>query len=231
MSRIGVRFFGAKRTLMKLTNSLLVASVVSSVVALAPSVADAQPGGYYSQPPPGSVLPGGFHNRTNRMIFGFSLGLGSMQDRGDNPPCDERDYGCSPIAGQASFHLGGFIGPRLALMGEIHGNAQTVDVDEFGDTTSVVQAGLLFAAQYWVTPQFWVKGGIGFSRLQLDHSYFGVVEEVPENGLALLAGAGFEVLSAQRFSVDIQGRIMHGSYDYINNSITGFSVGVGINWF
>lgn len=211
---------------MKLMNALL---AVSFLAIAAPSVADAQPGGYYSQPPPGSVLPGGFHNRTGRLIFGFSLGLGAMSDRGGDIECANCDY--SPVAGQASGHIGGFINERLALMGEVHGNGQTLSTDAYGDTTTLVQVGLVFAAQYWATPQLWLKGGIGFSNLQVDHSYYGTIDTLPENGLALLAGIGYEVLSARYFSVDIQGRIFNGTYESVDNSVTGVSVGVGINWF
>ena len=41
----------------------------------------------------------------------------------------------------------------------------------------------------------------------------------------------FELLSARYFSIDLQGRILNGAYDSINNHVTGFSIGVGINWF
>lgn len=210
---------------MKLIPSLLVVSVV----ALAPAVAAAQPGGYYNQPPPNSMFPGGFHNRTGRLIFGGSLGLGTMSDRGGDITCNNCDY--SPIAAEVSGHLGGFINPRLALMGEIQANGQTISQDAYGDTTSLVQVAVMFAAQYWVTPQLWLKGGLGFSHLELDHTYYGTIDSLPENGLAVMASVGYEVLSAQFFSVDLQGRLINGSYNSVDNSVTGATVGVGINWF
>ncbi|MGN6108938.1 MAG: hypothetical protein ACTHU0_27780 [Kofleriaceae bacterium] len=196
----------------------------------APSLAFAQ---YYSQPP-SSQLPGGFHNRQGRIAFGFSLGLGGMNDDFGDIECSGCDY--STLAGQLSVHLGGFIGPRLALMGEIHGNAQTLSSDRYtGETDTLVQTALMIAGQYWVTPQLWVKGGVGFANLQVNRSYYGdgIIDEssVPENGLALMGAVGFELLSARNFSIDLQGRLINGSYDSIDNNITAGSIGIGINWF
>lgn len=221
---------------MKPIKSLL---VLALVLPLAPTDALAQPGGYYSQPPPNSQLPGGFHNRTGRLIFGFNLGLGGMSDRGGDIECTNCDYGT--LSGQAAGHIGGFVGPRLALMGELQGNIQTLSSDSrTGDTTTLVQSGLVVAAQYWVTPQLWIKGGIGFANIRVDRSYYGdgIIDEstVPKNGLAILGAIGYEVFSARYFSVDVQGRLLNGSYDgetggIQDNSITAGSIGVGVNWF
>ena len=214
---------------MKPTKSLLVLAFL-----LAPGVAAAQ--GYYGSGPgyssaPSTQLPGGFHNRQGRIMFGGNLGLGGMHDDIGDIDC----YNCSDISVQVAGHIGGFIGPRLALMGELQANAQTLEVDAFGGTETLVQSALMIAAQYWVTPQLWVKGGIGFANLQVNWSAYGDgitdASTQPENGLALLGAVGFELLSARNFSVDLQGRLLNGSYDGINNSVTGLSVGVGLNWF
>ena len=194
---------------------------------LFPSVAFAQ---YYAPPP--SSHPGGFHYRGGRLIFGGSLGLGGMEDNGGEIQCDN----CAAVAGQIAGHIGGFVGPRLALMGELQGNFQTLSSDRFtGDTEVLTQGALMFAAQYWVTPQLWLKGGIGFASLQVDRSYYGdgIIDEstIPENGLALMGAVGFELLSAPRFSVDLQGRLINGSYDQIDYNITALSIGLGINFF
>jgi hypothetical protein len=196
---------------------------------LFPSVAFAQ---YYSAPPPNSQLPGGFHNRTGRLIFGGSIGLGGMKDSGNDIDCTN----CSAVSGQLAGHLGGFIGPRLALMGELQANFQTLSSDRFtGDTEVLTQGALLIAAQYWLTPQLWIKGGIGFASLQVDRSYYGdgIIDEssIPETGLALLGAIGFELLSARYLSIDLQGRILDGSYNSAGYNITAASIGIGVNWF
>jgi len=186
--------------------------------------------GYYGQPP-ASQLPGGFHNRQGRLIFGFNVGLGAMNDAVGDINCSN----CSDISGELGGHIGGFIGPRFALLGELQGNAQTLSADTGGGTETLVQSALMIAGQYWVTPQLWIKGGIGFANLRVDWSAYGdgIVDasSQPENGIAILGAAGYELMSARNFSVDIQGRLLNGSYDRINDNITALSVGVGINFY
>jgi hypothetical protein len=203
---------------------------------LAPGVAAAQGyyggsgPGYYNQPQQ-QQNPGGFHQRQGRLLFGASVGLGAMNDDVGDIDCTN----CSDLSLQGALHVGGFIGPRLALMGEVQGNAQTLAVDSGGGTETLVQSALMIAAQYWVTPQLWVKGGIGFANLRVDWSAYGDgiidAQTAPENGVALLGAVGYEVMSARNFSVDIQGRLINGSYDAIDNNVTALSVGVGLNWY
>jgi hypothetical protein len=210
-------------------------TLVMLAFLLAPGVAAAQ--GYYGGSGPGQYsqpstqLPGGFHNRTGRLIFGVNLGLGAMNDDVGDIECAN----CSAVSGELAGHVGGFIGPRFALMGELQGNAQTLSADTGGGSETLVQTALMIAGQYWLTPQLWIKGGIGFANLRVDWSAYGdgIVDAStqPENGVALLGAAGYELLSARNFSVDLQGRLINGSYDSINNNITAVSIGVGINWF
>ncbi len=216
---------------MKLAKSLVVAAAL-----LAPAVACADyyggrgggGPGYYNNPQT-TQLPGGFHNRMNRLIYGVSLGLGGMKENGEKVECSNCDY--SPVAGVGSLHVGGFVGPRLALMGEVQANVQTIATDGY-DSEALVQSTLMFAAQYWITPQLWVKGGIGFANVQVDHSNWdGTAVEPIDNGMALMGAVGFEVFSARYFSVDIQGRLLNGAYKGIDNSITAGSIGIGVNWF
>ena len=202
---------------------------------LAPGLAAAQ--GYYGGSGPGQYsapstqLPGGFHNRQGRLMFGVNLGIGGMHDDVGDIECSN----CSAFSGQLAGHLGGFIGPRFALMGELQGNAQTLSADTGGGSETLVQSALMIAGQYWLTPQLWIKGGIGFANLRVDWSAYGdgIVDAStqPENGVALLGAVGYELMSARNFAIDLQGRLINGSYDSINNNITALSVGVGINWY
>jgi hypothetical protein len=221
---------------MKPTKMLL----VLAFMLLVPAVASAQGygrrggGGYYNNQPPTYQLPGGFWNRQGRMTFGGSIGLGGMSDRFGDVECTDCDY--NPVSGMIEGHIGGFLGPRLALLGEVQVNGQTVSSNSStGDTTTLVQSALMVAAQYWITPQLWIKGGIGFANLRLERSYYGdgIVDEssIPENGMALMGAVGYELLSARYFSIDIQGRLINGAYKGIDNTVTGGSIGVGINWF
>lgn len=225
---------------MKPTKSLLVLAALT----FAPAVATAQ--GYYGRPagppPPGpgfygnqasNQLPGGFWNRQGRIIFGGTLGLGHMNDDFGDVECAQCSY--SPISAMGAVHLGGFLTPRFALMGEAQVNVQQVEEDTFGGSTTLVMSGLMLAGQYWLTPQLWIKGGLGFANLQLEYSAYGdgIVDDSskPEHGTAIMAAIGYELYSAHRFSIDLEGRVMNGSFKGIDNNVTGGTIGVGVNWF
>lgn len=213
---------------------------VLAFMLLVPTVASAQGygrrgggGGYYNSQPPTYQLPGGFWNRQGRLTFGGSLGLGGMSDRFGDIECTDCTY--NPLSAMVEGHIGGFIGPRLALLGEVGVNGQTVDARAGGETTTLIQSTLMIAAQFWVTPQLWIKGGIGFANLRLETSYYGdgIVDEssIPENGMAIMGAVGYELLSARYFSIDLTGRLVNGAYKGIDNTVTGATIGVGINWY
>lgn len=217
---------------MKLNKSGLL--LAAALLPLAVSTASAQPGyspgpgpGYYANPA-ATQHPGGFHNRNGRLIFGLSFMLGHMSDN-EGEIAGDSSVNYSTLSGGVSGHIGGFVGPRLALMAEVQGNAVTLATDGYDDIT-LVQTALMGAAQYWLTPQLWVKGGVGFANLSLDDTYYNESSNI-DNGLALMGAIGFELLSSQRFSVDLQGRIVDGGYDGIAQHITASSIAVGINWF
>lgn len=210
--------------------------VAFAAVLLAPAAAAAQPGygpppppppqGYYSQP---TTVPGGFHDRAGRMALGFSLGLGGL-NVGDSPvECATCDY--DPIAGEFDFHIGGMLSPRFALLFEVQGNAQTIAENAYG-ATSLVQATAMVAGQYWLTPQLWIKGGLGGASLSqsYDDGYTSDSENIDE-GVAVMGAIGYELLSARNFSIDLQGRIISGSYDNLGQDVNAGSIGVGFNWF
>lgn len=217
---------------MKSSKALL----VLAAMLLVPSVASAQRyrrgGGYYAAP--ASQIPGGFHNRQGRLMFGASLGLGGMSDRGGDIECTGCDY--STVSGEGDLHLGGFLGPRFALMAEAQFNIQTLSSNQFtGETSTLVQSALMLAGQYWITPQLWIKGGIGFANIQVDTSYYGDgvtdATTAPEHGGAIMGAVGYEVLSAPYFSIDLMGRLINASYKGIDNNVTGATIGIGINWY
>jgi hypothetical protein len=214
---------------MKPIKSLLLVGILAALSTLAPGEAAAQGrgGGYYASPPPSSVLPGGFHNRQGRLTFGFSGAIGGMSDDFGDIECDN----CQAIGFGLAGHIGGFIGPRLALMLELQMNGHQLSEEAFiEDDQFLYQTAAMVALQYWVTPQLWLKGGIGFASVDIDDDAY-YEETHIDSGMALMGGVGFELLSAQRFSVDLQGRLLAGSYDGIGQQITSATVGVGINWF
>ena len=208
---------------MKPIKSLLVLAIL-----IAPAVASAQ---YYGGGPgyyngPSNNIPGGFHNRTGRLTWGFGIGLGGMHDDGSGiTNCDN----CSNApALELDGHIGGMIGPRFALMFEGQLNARTVHSDVYNGDTTLSQSAAMIAGQFWVTPQLWVKGGLGLTGLQADDTY---VTYDYGTGVAVMGAVGFELMSARYFAVDLQGRIIEGTYNSGNDHVTAANVGVGFNWY
>jgi len=201
-------------------------SILVLAILLAPGLAGAQ--GYYGGGYGPAPIPGGFHNRLGRLAWGFSVGIGGMHDNGSGiTACDNCDY--NPVAFEADFHLGGFITPRLALLGEFQANGQTVHSDALDGDTILTQGAIMLAAQYWLTPQLWIKGGLGFADLSASDS-------VGDNwdfggGVAIMGAVGFELLSSRRFALDLQARIIEGEYNSSEDHITSGTVGLGFNWY
>lgn len=198
--------------------SFLVALAIVSV----PALASAQ--GYYNNRP--AREPGGFHHREGMLMWGASLGLGGMHDGGsgltDCTGCDVQ-----PLALEGDFHIGGMLTNRFALMFEGQVNSQRVTQDRFDDTF-VTQGAAMLAGQYWLLPMLWIKGGIGFANLQVDDGVF--LTDFGTGG-AVMGAVGVELFSARNFALDLQGRIINGSYNSLDDNITSGTIGIGVNWF
>jgi hypothetical protein len=202
---------------MKPIKSLLVLAILC-----APALASAQ--GYYGRGNSGSP---GFHNRAGRLALGFSVGLGGMSDNGSSiTSCNNCNY--NPLALEIDGHIGGMISPRFALLFEAQANGQTIHSDVFGDDTTLTQGAVMVAAQVWLLPQLWLKGGLGFANLQTDDAY---VTRDLGNGGALLGAIGFEIFSARNFALDLQGRIIAGTYNSGDDHLTSGTIGLGVNWY
>jgi hypothetical protein len=211
---------------MKPIKSLLVLAIV-----VAPGLASAQ--GYYGGPgygPGPAPVPGGYHNRAGRLAWGFSVGLGGMHDDGSGiTQCTNCDY--NPVAFEADGHIGGMLSPRFALLFEVQVNAQTVSQGSLSsDDVVLSQSALMIAGQYWLTPQLWIKGGIGFSDLQAQNNSAQYTLDFGGGG-AVMGGVGYELMSARNFALDLQGRLIEGTYNSGNDHITSGTVGVGLNWY
>lgn len=204
---------------MKPIKSLLVLAII-----LSPGLAAAQ--GYYNNGGGGSGIPGGFHNRTGRLAWGMGIGVGGMHDDGSRiTDCDN----CSNApALELDGHIGGMIGPRFALLFEGQLNARTVHSNSYGDSTTLSQTVGMLAGQFWLTPQLWIKGGLGIAGLQADSRY--VTTDYGTGG-AIMGAIGFELMSARYFALDLQGRIIEGTYNSGNDNITAANIGLGFNWY
>lgn len=205
---------------MKPIKSFLVLAIL-----LAPALASAQ--GYYGRPYPGSTVPGGFHNRAGHIIFGVGGGLGFMHDDGSGiTDCTNCDF--KPWAGEVDLHIGGMLTPRFGLMFEAQANFQTIHSDVFDGDTTITQGAGMLAGQFWILPQLWIKGGLGFANLHVDDTF--VTQDVG-NGLAVMGAVGVELFSARNFALEVQGRLIEGTYNSGNDHVTSGTIGLGLNWF
>jgi len=208
---------------MKPIKSLIIFAIVATS-----GLAAAQP--IYYGPPRD---PQGFHRRAGHLTLGFSLGLGYLHDNGQNIVCS--GCGGNALTGQIEGHIGGMLNNRLGLMFEVQANFQQLALDPTTGTDATLQQTLAMGAiQYWITPIFWLKGGIGFANLDVVDNTTGVAYNAGNNGLGLLAGAGIELFSARRFALELQGRLTEGIYHYSDGStdnITSGTIGLGFNWY
>ncbi|HRC58301.1 MAG TPA: hypothetical protein PKU97_20395 [Kofleriaceae bacterium] len=188
----------------------------------------AQPG-YYAQPP--ATTSGGFWDRGGGLVWGIGLGLGGMSSKDGPIECSSCSY--SPMAVEVDAHLGGMMSPRLALLFEIQGNVQPVEEVGGGEGDKTLgQFAAMAAAQYWITPRLWLKGGIGVATLSYNYNdSSGTQEEPIDDGGVFLLGAGYEILAGRDFALDVQGRYVVGSYDGINDQISSGTIGLGVNWY
>ena len=182
----------------------------------------ANPGGYGPPPPPMAYQPGSQVIERRGLTLGMSFGVGGM----DCPVCSG-----DPMAGMFSFNIGAMINPRTAILLEVGGSMKALDETGF---TMLMQTQALIAAQYWVAPKVWIKGGLGFSHLSISYDDGFVAADDPiADGGAAMASVGYEILSGPRFAIDLQGRLNVGSYKNGNDteSIQSAIIGAGFSWF
>jgi hypothetical protein len=150
-----------------------------------------------------------------------------MSDNGSAiTSCDNCNF--NPLAGEGDLHIGGVINPRLALMLELQGNIQTIHSDGLNGDTTLSQGAAMFAAQVWLLPVLWIKGGLGFAQLQADNAFF---TSDLGSGFAVMGAIGIELMSARNFAFELQGRIIEGTYNSGDDHLTSGTVGIGINWY
>lgn len=140
--------------------------------------------------------------------------------------------GCDyePAAAGFNFHIGGMVNPRLAILFEVWGTGQQVTAS--GDEV-LMQTMAMVALQYWLTPQLWIKGGIGGAHLSLSvDDGFGDSDSLEiDDGGAVMGAIGYELMSTRKFAIDLQLRLGSGTYDGIDDQIHSGMVQIGFNWF
>lgn len=205
---------------MKSSLVALIAAIATSPLIEGP--ADAQPYEPAPAPAPASVEPAA--NLRKGLTLGFGAGVGGMESSDGPIECID----CTDsVAGSLDFHVGVMLNPRFALMFEVWGEGQALDSQS--DVT-LVQVLAMGAAQLWLTPRLWVKGGLGTAHLS---ERYGRGEEPNEldTGAAAMAAIGAELISRPRFAMDIQLRGGSGTYEGLEDTITQGSLQLGFSWY
>jgi hypothetical protein len=213
-----------------------------ALLALAPAIAAAQPSTvapgarpapspYYA---PRYVAPDiderGFFIRRG-LALGFGFGLGGMHNQDGPFRC--ADCGYDPLTAGFDFHIGGMLSTRFALLLELQVDGQTLD---YNGTQTLTHSVAALAGQFWLSPQLWLKAGIGPSHIgiSVDDYYGDSYERSGADGGAFLGAVGYELLSSQHFAIDAQARLLAATYDDFQGNkteVTTGTIGVGFDWY
>ena len=123
--------------------------------------------------------------------------------------------------------------PHTALQAEVW--FQTRSASAFGNTR-INQSMYLLAMQHWLTSRLWLKAGLGFSTVGTRRPVQDDSDDVEHlnNGIAVVGAAGFEVLQAGVYALDVQFRVGSGLYPRNSNNnggvLTTGVVAVGNTW-
>ena len=146
-------------------------------------------------------------------LIGLSVGGGGFSGKFQCGDCGSLSSG-----GAGTFQIGGMLTDKLGLMYDGSADSSSKNDDPRMSTVGTV------AVQYWVGNKSWIKGGAGFGT----HTFLND-ECCTETGLALMGGAGVELLQKRKFVLDLQGRVTTTKFEF--ESIHMFLVSLGFNWY
>lgn len=179
----------------------------------------------YPPPPPAPLPPAqpqDAYAHHDGLSVGGGLGVSVLTGFG----------GDSASALAVDFNLGWFLSPRLAL----HYDYSTwFDSEDIGGARVSLGVSLhAIAAQYWLAPKLWLKGGAGVAVIT-----FGISGEdvdgndvdgtlLEESGAGFTGAVGFDVFTRGAFAVDLSGRISNMSI--LEGNFTTFNFVAGARW-
>lgn len=214
--------------------AILSISVMLVLVAGLPAAGHAQTASPTAAPytpagPPFTSPRSAFRQR-HSWFLSAHLGIGSASYAAD-------DFSTDPIeAGTlATFDLrfGGMLSPRLALAVEYWSDGHSYqDRTLIGQSpdASIVQNSYAASVYYWLTPKVWFGAGLGTSSM---NAYYNDITEEFGEAATIMGALGYELVSRDRFAVDLSARFMSSSYDNdsANLSRSTFGLRLGLSWF
>ncbi len=147
--------------------------------------------------------------------IGFGLGGGSF----GCSDCTDRESGPA-----ATLKLGGTLRPNLLVGADISGWTK----EEGG--ARVTHSNVVAALQFYpsTTGGFFLKGGIGVSRLEASASGGGFSFSASDDGLGLSAGLGYDIRLGSNFSLSPYGGFAWGNFE--GGSANHVQLGLGVTW-
>jgi hypothetical protein len=148
-------------------------------------------------------------------FIGFGFGYASFSCEG----CGDREDG---VGGH--LKLGGTLSPSVLIGAE----SSAWTKDEGG--SRITHGNLSAIIQFYPMPEsgFFLKGGAGFSRLEVSASGGGFSATASDEGFGFTAGAGYDVRVGDNFSLSPYGSYQWG--DFEGGSANHFQVGLGVTW-
>jgi hypothetical protein len=175
-----------------------------------------QPRGYPPPPPPGYYPPPAYRGMYRQgLVFGLGIGGGAISASGCGSDCG----GAFALQGD----IGGMLNPQLALVFDVWVNLRDIPQTDITATSGIYTGAL----QFFVTDIVWLKGGVGFGQYRQSSDTLGTNTD---EGLALLAAGGVEVVQSQNFALDIQLRLGHAFYS-VAKDMTNVALMLGVNWY
>ena len=205
-----------QRKLLCVGLSAVVLTILGSVATAQAQYA--QP--YYSRTPRGVYRSG--------VVFGVSLGVGGISASDCGDVCG--------VSGLAEVHIGGMIAPNVALMGDLWEGLHYLSGDAVLGSGETWNGVYTLALQYWPIYNVWIKGGLGFGRLQLnaDGGYGYTVNVDDESGFAFMLAAGIELAQGYNSALDLQfryGNVAYGGGANSAGDLSMYALMIGFNWY
>ncbi len=167
---------------------------------LVPSIALAQPGGAPPPPPPPGYGPapaayGQAPNHKHGMTFEANLGVGLLWFSKDGESSDKETS-----LGGLNLGVGGWVNPQLAITLRVAGVTYSEDI--MGETARLTAGFVGPSAQYWVSENAWIGGGLGLGFIQA--TYAGQSESKTGLGLDLRTGYTFSTTSENTWNLSFE---------------------------